>query len=202
MEEEPRIADCYTLAKTKSIIVAPFFISDGLHSFEDIPVMLGAPKSVVQERMKLGQPTWRNPTELARQTGLVLREHWERAASGGRHPRTGQGSGRQRRLEILEIASHRDFDATVAFERQRGGGDRVAIGVAVAVGGGRRCGGTGRALKFRGAGGARARGGGEMFAGAGDELEQFADGLASWIRPGALSSSEAAALSSALAALD
>jgi sirohydrochlorin cobaltochelatase len=64
MEEEPRIAECYALAYVKSIIVAPFFISDGLHSFEDIPVLLGLPPRVVQERLKLGQPAWRNPTEL------------------------------------------------------------------------------------------------------------------------------------------
>jgi sirohydrochlorin cobaltochelatase len=63
MEEEPRIGDCYGLAPSKNIVVVPFFISDGLHSYEDIPVMLGAPRSAVQERMKLGQPTWRNPTE-------------------------------------------------------------------------------------------------------------------------------------------
>ncbi len=43
--------------------MVPFFISDGLHSNEDIPVMLGAPKKTVQERLKSGQPTWRNPTE-------------------------------------------------------------------------------------------------------------------------------------------
>ena len=63
MEEEPRIADCYTLAQTKNIVMVPFFISDGLHSFEDIPVMLGEPQKTVQERFKAGQPTWRNPTE-------------------------------------------------------------------------------------------------------------------------------------------
>jgi sirohydrochlorin cobaltochelatase len=63
MEEEPRIGDCYKLAQTKNLVMTPFFISDGLHSFEDIPVMLGAPKRIVQERLKLGQPTWRNPTE-------------------------------------------------------------------------------------------------------------------------------------------
>jgi sirohydrochlorin cobaltochelatase len=63
MEEEPRIADCYTLARAKNIVMVPFFISDGLHSREDIPVMLGAPKAVVAERRKQGQPTWRNPTE-------------------------------------------------------------------------------------------------------------------------------------------
>jgi sirohydrochlorin cobaltochelatase len=63
MEEEPRIGDCYTLAQTKNMVMVPFFISDGLHSYEDIPVMLGEPQRIVQERFKLGQPTWRNPTE-------------------------------------------------------------------------------------------------------------------------------------------
>ena len=63
MEEEPRIGECYKLAQTKNIVMVPFFISDGLHSFEDIPVMLGQPQRVVQERFKAGQPTWRNPTE-------------------------------------------------------------------------------------------------------------------------------------------
>ena len=63
MEEEPRIADCYKLAQSKNIVMVPFFISDGLHSHEDIPVMLGAPKDTVRERLKRGQPTWRNPTE-------------------------------------------------------------------------------------------------------------------------------------------
>ena len=63
LEEEPRIGDCYKIAATKNIVMVPFFISDGLHSFEDIPVMLGEPARVVQERLKSGQPTWRNPTE-------------------------------------------------------------------------------------------------------------------------------------------
>ncbi len=63
MEEEPRIGDCYKLAQARNIVMVPFFISDGLHSNEDIPVMLGAPKRIVQERFKAGQPTWRNPTE-------------------------------------------------------------------------------------------------------------------------------------------
>jgi sirohydrochlorin cobaltochelatase len=63
MEEEPRIGDCYKMAAARNIIMVPFFISDGLHSFEDIPVMLGESKRVVAERLKLGQPTWRNPTE-------------------------------------------------------------------------------------------------------------------------------------------
>ena len=63
MEENPRIGDCYQLAAAPNIVMVPFFISDGLHSFEDIPVMLGAPEAEVQKRFKSGQPTWRNPTE-------------------------------------------------------------------------------------------------------------------------------------------
>ncbi len=63
MEEEPGIGDCHKMAASKSIIVVPFFISDGLHSHEDIPVMLGAPRRAVQRRLRSGQPTWRNPTE-------------------------------------------------------------------------------------------------------------------------------------------
>jgi sirohydrochlorin cobaltochelatase len=63
MEETPRIADCYHLAQTKSLVVVPFFISDGLHAVEDIPVLLGEPERLVKERLAGGQPTWRNPTE-------------------------------------------------------------------------------------------------------------------------------------------
>ncbi len=63
MEEDPRIGDCCRIARAKNIVMVPFFISDGLHSYEDIPMMLGLPERVVRDRMKQGQPTWRNPTE-------------------------------------------------------------------------------------------------------------------------------------------
>ena len=63
MEEAPRIADCYTIAKASNIVMVPFFISDGLHSYEDIPMMLGEPERLVKSRLAAGQPTWRNPTE-------------------------------------------------------------------------------------------------------------------------------------------
>ena len=63
MEEDPRVGDCYGLACANNIVMVPFFISDGLHSYEDIPVMLGEPKRAVEDRLKAGQPTWRNPTE-------------------------------------------------------------------------------------------------------------------------------------------
>jgi sirohydrochlorin cobaltochelatase len=63
MEEDPRIADCYQLATTRDLVMVPFFISDGLHSHEDIPVMLGEPEADVQARFRRGEPTWINPTE-------------------------------------------------------------------------------------------------------------------------------------------
>lgn len=63
MEEEPRIAECYRMARSRHLVMVPFFISDGLHSYEDIPVMLGEPERIVQKRLRDGQPTWRNPTE-------------------------------------------------------------------------------------------------------------------------------------------
>jgi len=44
MEEPPLITDWHTLAKTEYVVVVPFFISDGLHSYQDIPVMLGIEK--------------------------------------------------------------------------------------------------------------------------------------------------------------
>jgi len=64
MEEEPRIGECYRMAQTRNIVVVPFFISDGLHVTEDIPVLLGQPKRVVRQRLESGQPTWLNPTEF------------------------------------------------------------------------------------------------------------------------------------------
>ena len=62
LEESPRIAECHQIARTKNLVVVPFFISDGLHVAEDIPVLLGEPERIVKERLAAGQPTWRNPT--------------------------------------------------------------------------------------------------------------------------------------------
>lgn len=44
MEEQPLISDWKKLTNTENVVVVPFFISDGLHSYEDIPVMLGLAK--------------------------------------------------------------------------------------------------------------------------------------------------------------
>jgi sirohydrochlorin cobaltochelatase len=63
LEEHPQIADCPRIARTRYLVVVPFFLSDGLHVCEDIPVLLGEPERVVQQRLSRRQPTWRNPTE-------------------------------------------------------------------------------------------------------------------------------------------
>jgi sirohydrochlorin cobaltochelatase len=41
MEEAPLIADWDKLSSQPNVVVVPFFIADGLHSYEDIPVLLG-----------------------------------------------------------------------------------------------------------------------------------------------------------------
>jgi sirohydrochlorin cobaltochelatase len=63
MEESPAIGECYQLTSRRHLVMVPFFISDGLHAYEDIPVQLGEPERIVRQRMERGQPTWRNPTE-------------------------------------------------------------------------------------------------------------------------------------------
>ncbi len=63
MDEDPRIKGCQATAVTRNVVVVPFFISDGLHTTEDIPVLLGEPERLVKERLAAGQPTWRNPSE-------------------------------------------------------------------------------------------------------------------------------------------
>ncbi len=41
MEEAPLITDWDKLSTRPNVVVVPFFIADGLHSYQDIPVMLG-----------------------------------------------------------------------------------------------------------------------------------------------------------------
>jgi len=103
MEEEPRIGDCYRLARAKNIVLVPFFISDGLHSYEDIAVMLGEPQETVQSRLKSGQPTWRNPTE---KNGKLV---WYTSAVGSEP-------------HIADVILERVREAPRAGTRKKGGG--------------------------------------------------------------------------------
>ena len=43
MEEPPLVSDWAALTSTPNVVVVPFFIADGLHSYEDIPALLGIP---------------------------------------------------------------------------------------------------------------------------------------------------------------
>ena len=56
MEESPLVADWRKLAKSHNVVVVPFFISDGLHSYEDIPVLLGIVVAAVVDRGQPGSP--------------------------------------------------------------------------------------------------------------------------------------------------
>jgi sirohydrochlorin cobaltochelatase len=46
MEEAPLIADWDKIASQPNVVVVPFFISDGLHSYQDIPVLLGIAEDI------------------------------------------------------------------------------------------------------------------------------------------------------------
>jgi sirohydrochlorin cobaltochelatase len=53
MEEPPLVSEWRKLTKTPNVVVVPFFISDGLHSYEDIPRLLGI---VVAAGVDRGEP--------------------------------------------------------------------------------------------------------------------------------------------------
>ena len=67
MEEAPLISDWAKLTVTPNVVVVPFFIADGLHSYEDIPVLLGieaAPAGSASERQRAGEVFRHNPHHL------------------------------------------------------------------------------------------------------------------------------------------
>ena len=41
MEEPPLIADWQKISHQPNVVIVPFFIADGLHSYQDIPVLIG-----------------------------------------------------------------------------------------------------------------------------------------------------------------
>ena len=63
MDQAPHIRESYRLCRTRNMIVVPLFISDGMHVQEDIPVLLGEPKRIVEQRLAAATATWRNPSE-------------------------------------------------------------------------------------------------------------------------------------------
>jgi sirohydrochlorin cobaltochelatase len=57
MEEPPLVSDWASLTKTENVVVVPFFISDGLHSYEDIPALLGIESGAQDQAHRLGGRT-------------------------------------------------------------------------------------------------------------------------------------------------
>jgi len=66
MEEQPLVSDWASLTSTPNVVVVPFFIADGLHSYEDIPRLLGIEaESSTGGRAKDGNEVFRgNPYSL------------------------------------------------------------------------------------------------------------------------------------------
>jgi sirohydrochlorin cobaltochelatase len=66
MEEAPLVADWRKLTNTPNVIAVPFFISDGLHSYEDIPVLLGITqkRSAASRSTASGEVFRRNPYQI------------------------------------------------------------------------------------------------------------------------------------------
>jgi sirohydrochlorin cobaltochelatase len=67
MEEAPLIADWATLADQPNVVVVPFFIADGLHSYEDIPVLLGIEEQT-GGALSQREIFWQNPHHLRGRT--------------------------------------------------------------------------------------------------------------------------------------
>src|ERR1700730_284362 len=59
MEEFPMVSDLMVLTSKPNVVVVPFFISDGLHSYEDIPVLLGIGDQVSPAAGRKGSDVFR-----------------------------------------------------------------------------------------------------------------------------------------------
>jgi len=66
MEEAPLVSDWRKLTKTQNVVVVPFFISDGLHSYEDIPQLIGiaSGRSTPASHAARGEIFRRNPYRI------------------------------------------------------------------------------------------------------------------------------------------
>jgi sirohydrochlorin cobaltochelatase len=66
MEEPPLVSDWQKLTSTPNVVVVPFFISDGLHSYEDIPRLLGITdeRSASASTAARGEIFRRNPYKI------------------------------------------------------------------------------------------------------------------------------------------
>jgi sirohydrochlorin cobaltochelatase len=72
MEEAPLVSDWRTLTKTPTVVVVPFFISDGLHSYEDIPRLLGMVVAAGVDRQPGSSPPATVQREIFRQNPYAI----------------------------------------------------------------------------------------------------------------------------------
>jgi sirohydrochlorin cobaltochelatase len=65
MEEFPLVSDWTVLTSTPNVVAVPFFISDGLHSYQDIPILLG----IVEESAGSATASGAESTSSVRRNG-------------------------------------------------------------------------------------------------------------------------------------
>jgi sirohydrochlorin cobaltochelatase len=75
MEEAPLVSDWQKLTTTQNVVVVPFFISDGLHSYEDIPRLLGIASKRSTRLRSPERPTARQATNSRAARGEVFRRN-------------------------------------------------------------------------------------------------------------------------------
>jgi sirohydrochlorin cobaltochelatase len=75
MEQSPLVSDWRKLTKTSNVVVVPFFISDGLHSYEDIPRLLGIVSKGSTRLRSPERPTARQATASRVARGEVFRRN-------------------------------------------------------------------------------------------------------------------------------
>jgi sirohydrochlorin cobaltochelatase len=70
MEEPPLVSDWRKLTKTPNVVVVPFFISDGLHSYVDIPRLIGIAngRSTIPSHAARGEIFRHNPYRINRRS--------------------------------------------------------------------------------------------------------------------------------------
>jgi sirohydrochlorin cobaltochelatase len=72
MEEPPLVSDWRKLTETANVVVVPFFISDGLHSYEDIPRLLGIVDAAPSPRSSHEGATRRRVHEIFRHNPYTM----------------------------------------------------------------------------------------------------------------------------------
>ncbi len=64
MEEEPLVTDWRKMATQRNVVAVPFFVADGLHSHQDIPVLLGIENTPTEAASRM-EVFRRNPYQIS-----------------------------------------------------------------------------------------------------------------------------------------